>query len=254
MHNLKIATYGRWSSRKTLQIATLIERYGADNVIVVNADKGIGSVASVATQVLEVNSLDDLRTAWSDASKLIAGKPDCWLCLDGMTRVMNMVADEMLGGADEYAEQLALGTPHAGMPTRLKPYRRFVTDSGGVDSMRIYGIVGTDSKNLLGAWLRLDCNLYATYLEDQTSNGREKGPPYVPDVPGNVGLKAVMSTYDYVIRMTIKNGVAVAQLDPSSGLYLSRTREDRTISGELPKEIPDFNLAKFVALIRGEAQ
>ena len=251
MNSIKIAAYGRWSSRKTLQIASLIDRFGADNVIIVNADKGIGPVASVARNVVTANSLDELRKAYGEVVKFIKDKPDSWLCLDGMTRVMNWIADEALGGADEYAEQIALGVPHAGIETRLKPYRRFVTDSGTVDTMRIYGLIGTDSKNLLGAWLRLDCNLYSTYLEDQTSNGREKGPPYVPDVPGQVGLKAVMSTYDFVIRLTIKGGKCVAQMDPTSQLYLSRTREDQTVSGPLPKEIEDFNLAAFVDRIRG---
>jgi hypothetical protein len=251
MSNIKIAAYGRWSSRKTLQIASLIERFGSDSVVIVNADKGIGPVHSVAKNVVEANSLDDLRRAYGDVVKFIKDKPDAWLCLDGMTRVMNWIADEAIGGADEYAEQLALGTPHAGIETRLKPYRRFVTSDGGVDMMRIYGLIGTDSKNLLGAWLKLNCNLYSTYLEDQTSNGRDKGPPYVPDVPGQVGLKAVMSTYDFVIRLTIKNGKCVAQMDPTSALYLSRTREDQSVSGALPKEIDDFSLADFVCRIRG---
>ena len=250
-HHIKIASYGRWSSRKTLQIASLIEKFGSDSVIVVNADKGIGPVASVATNILDANSLDDLRRAYGEATKWLKERPDAWLCLDGMTRVMNWVADEALGGADEYAEALALGTPHAGIETRLKPYRRFITDSGGIDTMRIYGMIGTDSKNLLGAWLRLPCNLYGTYLEDMTSNGREKIPPYVPDVPGQVGLKAVMSTFDFVIRLTIKKGVCVAQMDPESSLYLSRTREDQVVSGALPKEIENFNLAEFVQRIRG---
>ena len=251
MSNMKIAAYGRWSSRKTLQIASLIERFGADSVIIVNADKGIGPVHSVARHVVEANSLDELRKAYGQVVTFIKDRPDAWLCLDGMTRVMNWIADEAIGGADEYAEQLALGTPHAGIETRLKPYRRFVTSDGNVDMMRIYGLIGTDSKNLLGAWLKLNCNMYSTYLEDSTSNGREKGPPYVPDVPGQVGLKAVMSTYDFVIRLTIKSNKCVAQMDPTSQLYLSRTREDQAVSGALPKEIEDFNLADFVDRIRG---
>ncbi len=252
LNHVKIAAFGRWSSRKTLQIASLIERFGADKVVVVNADKGIGPIGSVAKHIVEANSLEDLRRAYQDVSRLIKDKDDSWLCLDGMTRIMNWIADEAIGGADEYAEQLALGTPHAGIETRLKPYRRFVTNDGGVDMMRIYGLIGTDSKNLLGAWLRLNCNLYSTYLEDMTSNGRDKVPPYVPDVPGQVGLKAVMSTYDFVIRLTIKSGKCVAQMDPTSQLYLSRTREDQAISGPLPKEIEGFNLAEFVNLIRGK--
>jgi hypothetical protein len=118
--------------------------------------------------------------------------------------------------------------------------------------MKIYGQIGTLSKLQLNAWLKLDANLYATYLEDQTSNGREKGPPYTVDVPGNVGLKAVMSSFDFVIRLTIKGSKCVAQMDPASQLYLSRTREDQSRCGPLPKEIEDFRLDEFVQRLRGE--
>jgi len=252
--HLKIATYGRWSSRKTFQVGSLIDRFGVDKVFVVSIDKGLGPVQSKVKHYVEVNSLDDLRKAYQQAVEFIKKNgDDCWVVLDGMSRAMNFISDSALGAADEAAEQMAQGVPVQGLRTEIRPFARFVSSSYQVDTMRIYGTIGVDSKNLLGAWLRLDCNLYSTYLEDMTSNGRERVPPYVPDVPGQVGLKAVMSTYDFVIRLTIKGSDCVAQMDPGSSLYMSRTREDQTLSGPLPKEIVGFNLADFVTLVRGGA-
>lgn len=252
--HLKIALYGRWCTRKTMQIASLIDRFGAANVFIVSADKGLNTVAGKfdTAQRWEVGSIDELRKAYAEVSAAIKGNSNAWVCLDGMTRVMNWIADDELDAGDQYARLIAEGTPHAAIETRLKPYRRFVNADGGLDTMKLYGAIGTDSKMLLNAWVRLSCNLYATYLEDETSNGRTKGPPYTPDVPGNVGLKHLMSTFDYVIRMAFRDSDVVAQLDPSRvALYYSRTRENRALSGELPKEITGFNLAQFVDKVRG---
>lgn len=253
--HLKIALYGRWCTRKTMQISSLIERYGANNVFIVSADKGLNTIGGSfdTTQRWEVGSIDELRKAYHDVANAIKGQPQSWVCLDGMTRVMYWVSDDEMASADEYARLIAEGQPHVGVPDKLKPYRRFVNAEGGVDMMKIYGVIGVDSKQLLNAWLRLSCNLYATYLEDESSSGgRTKGPPYVPDVPGQVGLKHLMSSFDYVMRCAFKDGGVTCQLDPSKiGLYYSRTRENRALSGELPKEIPAFNLAQFVDKVRG---
>jgi hypothetical protein len=128
-----------------------------------------------------------------------------------------------------------------------------MSDKGAIDAMRIYGRVGRDSQNLLNAWVALPCNLYCNYLEDMTgSSGYEKVPPYGPDVPGKVGLKAVMSSFDFVGRLSYDGkGELVAGFDSRSNYYMARTREDRTVV-EIPNEIANFRLDKFVQLIKGE--
>lgn len=252
---LKIAAYGKFGARKTLQIAGLIRAYGPENVLIVSAEHGLNTIRSSITlpeQVVTVNNLEELRKAWKDRIAAFAS-PDHWICIDGATRIMDWMANEQLSGAEKIYELRARRVPETEIPDALKQYGRYLTDKGGIDTMRIYGRVGRDSQNTLSAWVGLSANLYVTYLEDLTrSDGYAKIPPYGPDVPGQVGLKAVMSSFDYVVRLTYDaDGQLIGQLDPASNLYLARTREDRAAGLTLPKEIPEFDLVGFVGLIRG---
>lgn len=199
METIKIALYGKYGTRKTLQIRKLVEAYGPERVWVVSAEHGLQTLGDSVPpdHIKVVGGLEDMRAAYAWASKVAA--EDHWVCNDGMSRVMQWVANEQLSGADKYFELVAMGEQESA-PDNLKPFGRYMTDRGKMDTMRVYGRIGRDSENLLSAWIRLKCNLYCNYLEDQTSNGTEKGQPFTPDVPGSVGLKAVMSSFDHVIR------------------------------------------------------
>lgn len=252
---LWIALYGRWCTRKTLQIHTLIERFGRDKIFIVSVDKGLTTIADEfnTAQRWEVRSISDLRTAWAAISKATNEQPDAWVCFDGMTRVAGWIADTELNNTDECATLIATGVPRGGVPSNLKPYLRFINNEGIADNQKVYGPIGTELKIMITSWTTmLKCNVFMTLLEDETNNGRVKGPPYVPDLPGNVALKHLMSTFDYVMRSTIQDDKQLVQLDPNRmGFYWSRTRDNRKISGELDKEIKDFNLANFVDKVRG---
>lgn len=246
---LKIAGYGRYGSRKTLQIAHLIELVGASNVLIVSAEHGLGTIRSKVdpANVIVAANYADIRSNWKRVVEF--AKPDRWICMDGGSQVMEWLANEQFAGADRYFEAKARGLE---IKDADKPFGRFMSDKGSIDAMRIYGRIGRDSELFLASWIGLPCNLYFNYLEDKTeSSGYEKILPYGPDVPGKVGLRSVMSSFDFVFRLTFDaNGCLVAGFNPASNVYLARTREDRTLV-TIPTEIVDFNLADFVRLVTG---
>jgi hypothetical protein len=244
----KLCAYGRFGSRKTLQIKTLIEAFGADKVAIVSAESGLNTIKSVVLEknVIRCASLGDLRDAWARCSKEF-NTPDHWICMDGWSQIAEWIENEQFIGADRYYEELCKGTPHEQMPIALRVFGKFITNKDEIDNQKIYGKIGLEIQNVISAWIRLRSNLYANFLEKMTgSNGREATIPWGPDVPGRVGVKKVCSSFDYLFRMYYSDGKLVAGMDPGSNLYLAKTREDRSIGGAVPKEVIDFDLAQFV--------
>jgi hypothetical protein len=249
--SLKIALYGDYGSRKTLQIGELVDLVGAENVLVVSAERGLNTVRSKLTidaNVIPVSSLADVRTAWGKAKEF--ARLDRWVCIDGMSEITTWIANEQLSGADRYYEAKLQNREPAQSDLQ---FGRFL-QRGEINTMAIYGRVGRDSENLIGAWINLPVNLYANYLSDKTgSSGFEKTLPHGPDVPGRVGLKAVMSSFDFVGRLFYnERGELCAGFDAAqANYYMARTREDRSVV-EVPKLITNFSLADFVQLVKGE--
>jgi len=248
--SLKLCAYGKWGVRKTQAIASLTHEFGKENVAVVNCEGGLGTIESSVLEknVIRCHSLQDIRQAWKRCNAEF-NTPEHWVCLDGMSAVMKWVGNDQWKGADELYDQLVQGRKLEDIEERLRPFGRFITNRNEIDPQKVYGKIGRESEILLAAWITLKSNIYANYLEDMCgTSGREKTVPWGPDVPGKVGLAAVMSKFDYIMRFTYdKDGRLVAGLDPASNLYLSRTRDDRNKTGKtLPKEIVDFDLAKFI--------
>src|SRR5688572_25509460 len=69
--SLKMAAYGVTGGRKTLQIGHLIERYGAENVGIINCEHGLGTINSLTDKryIYVAHGLDDLRAAWGWANE-----------------------------------------------------------------------------------------------------------------------------------------------------------------------------------------
>lgn len=250
--NAKVALYAPWGGRKTLQIGYLIEAFGAENVMVVNAERGlntIGSKLTVPDNVLTVPNLTELRANFGKVQAFADG-PHKYVCLDGASRVVSWMANEQLNGADRFYEAMKKNLPQR--PDDIQ-YGRFI-QKGEINSMAIYNRVGRDSETLWNAWVGLNANVYVNFLEELTgTTGFEKTFPYGPDVPGKVGLTVVMSTFDYVGRLTFDQGRLVAGFDPTEKhIYLAKVRNDRDGGIIIPPTIPDFNLAEFFKLVRGE--
>lgn len=245
---IKVALYGIFGSQKTRQIGHLIDMVGATRVYTISADRGLGTIRSKIdpTMVKPVAGLQDLRDAWAIVSEKY-NSPEYWVCIDGGSRVMAHINNEQFNGADAVFEKLAMGHQ---VPEHLKPFGRFITDRGRIEAMQVYGKIGRISETLLNSWISLNCNLLFTYLEDMTeSDGRKKLPPYGPDVPGKVGLRAVMSSFDYVLRLGYDAESRLVATTRSSGDTMARTREDRDAGVDIPAQITNFNLAEFVQMI-----
>ena len=256
---IKILGYGRWCTGKTRQIASIIERVGKDKVFIVSCSDGLQTIAGTykAEHCFEVRSRDGLRSAWA---QLIGGKGDgplcktagAWLLFDGLTEACEWIEDEAIDTLDEVARAVARGERSA-VTGKAKEWLRFVNSDGGPDNQKAYGPIGTDCKLLIDYWsVRLPesvAGVYMTAHEQESQRDRQIGPPYTPKLPGKTAREHVMGKMDYVFRMIADNG-GTAQMDPAKvNYYWSRTRENRAVSGELPKEWPQFNLAKFVELV-----
>lgn len=220
--------------------------------MVVNAERGLNTIKSKLTvpeNVLTVPSLADVRKNFPKVQAFATG-PDKYICLDGGSRVVSWMANEQLNGADRFYEAMKKNLPQH---TDDLQYGRFI-QKGEINSMAVYNRVGRDSETLWNAWVGLNANVYVNFLEELTgSTGFEKTYPYGPDVPGKVGLTVAMSTFDFVGRLTYDNGRLVAGFDPTAkNIYLAKVRDERDTGIIIPPEIPDFNLAEFFKLVRGE--
>lgn len=262
---LKICAYAKSAMRKTLQIAHLIELVGAERVLVVSAEEGLSTIASrltIPANILPVASLADFRAAWP-AVKVFAGwtarstggayattDPLRWICIDGGSQIADWVGNEQMANADAYYEFFAKGLADAA-PAHLKPYRRYISRDGELNVLQIYGRIGRDMENMLAAWKTLPVNLYVNFWEDMTQNdGFKASPPWGPDVPGKVGLKAVIGAFDYVTRLTLNQSSQLcAQFEPSP-MALCKTREDQFAGVKVPAVISDFRLDQFVQLVK----
>lgn len=248
----KIALYAPWGGRKTLQIAHLIDAFGAENVLVVNCERGLKTIESKLTvkeNVIVAPNLAKLREVFGKSVVPFATGPDKYICLDGASTVVAWIANEQLNGADRYYEAMKRNMPIA--PNDLQ-YGRFM-QKGEINSMAIYNRVGRDSETLWNAWVSLNANVYVNFREEMTgSTGFEKTYPYGPDVPGKVGLSAAMSIFDFVGRLTYEEGQLIGGFDVTSRLYMAKTRNDQNAGVFIPPELVPFNLAEFIKLVRGE--
>lgn len=248
---LKICCYAQTTRRKTLQIAYLVDLVGAENVLVISAEEGLNTVASkltVPANVIAVTSLSEFRAAFPAIRKFSEENSAGWVAIDGATQIADWVGNEQLANADRFYENYARGLP---APAGLEAYKRYVGRDGELNTMQIYGRIGRDMENMLGAWKTLPCNLYANFWEDMTvSNGFKAEPPYGPDVPGKVGLKAVIGAFDFVLRLTLNADGKLCAQTRSSPLALCKTREDQFAGVIVPPEIVDFRLDEFIALVK----
>lgn len=252
---LKILAYGKWGTRKTEQAATLVRRYGADHVVFLNMEGGLGTIASAlrSDMVIDIRTTPDLRAA----RKLIGEKydsPEYWIVVDGATRYFDSLCNEQFRGAFEYFSRKCKGVSPAEMPAELKEFQRYVSArKDALDSMAVYNRVGCDIEYTIASFTRLACNQYWTFLEDMhgKTSDNDKCIPWGPDVPGNVGKKAVLGAFDFVMRYSYDDtGELVASLDPKSYTSIAKTRNDLAGGITVPKSICPFDLSEFVESLR----
>ena len=248
----KIALFGANSTGKTLQIRSLIEAFGWENVGIVSCEDGLKTVQSIVRpeQVKECNSISELKQAWKWASDHYAGT-DKWVCVDGGTRALQWIAGEVWAGTDAVYTLMATGTPKHELPTALKPFLRFITGQGEIDGQRQWVQIGRDIDFELARWVRLPANMYWTFWEDQTSLDQyRKGLPWQVDCPGKAGRDAIMGSFDFVLRLTRAGNSVVATHDPERRVVRSKARDDWAGGIKVPNEQANFSLATFAETLK----
>lgn len=250
----KVALFGGYGSGKTLQIRSLIEDYGAANVGIVSCEHGLGTIESSLAGVgkREPRDLATFKDAWKWAQDNYSGR-DKWVCIDGGTRVLQWGSNDILQGTDEAFIRLATGTERGTLDKALKPYLRYITSDGNIDSRKQWMSIAYDADHEMNRWVKLECNHYWTFWEDETwINENKKGVPWQVDAPGRGSRLAIYGTFDFVLRLTRegpKGETVVATHDPSGRTVKSKTRDDWKWC-QVPTEQRDFRLSQFARSIR----
>lgn len=248
----KVALFGANSTGKTLQIRSLIEKYGAENVGIASCEHGLSTIASSVRDdmVTECAGLADLKAAWKWAADRFTHK-DQWMCVDGGTRVLQWIAGEIWAGTDAVYLLLSADIPRDEWQKAVKPYLRYITDKGAIDGQHQWVDIGRAIEFELNRWAKLPCSIYWTFWEDQTSRGQyDKGLPWQADAPGKAGRDAIYGTFDAILRLTVDGENIVATHDRAKRVVRSKVREDWQAGVKIEAEKTGFNLATFIETLR----
>jgi len=195
-----------------------------------------------------VNCVEDANLAFKWAKEKYA-RPDAWICMDGATGIMQMLANGHFAKADAAMEHIVL-KPGAPLPLELKIYQRFVTCNSGiynVDMQQLYGLLGRQAERFWSAWVRAPWNIYANFWTELTGHaGRERCMPWGPDVPGRMGLGAIKGSFDYIMKLEADNGGFNATVRDNPRVTVTKMREDKDLGIDIPDVIKNFNIVDFV--------
>jgi len=249
---LKIACYGDPGSRKTLQAKHLIEAVGAENVGIISCESGLNTIRSVVQdgQVFEADSLDAFRKAHAWAKDRFT-RPEQWVVVDGGSRVFQWVSEEIWGGVNAAYEQILLGVQPKELPDPLKKFAVFITTKDGINSQQAWTRVGMTSSMLINAYVKLPCSMYWTYWQEKPNVDQyTKGIQWNLDLPGKGTRDSVIGAFDFIFRLVSESADSSKAICRSTSTSFAKCRDDWTVY-KVPGEIPAFNLARFVADVRG---
>jgi hypothetical protein len=251
--SLKVAVYAATGGRKTLQIGHLIERFGHENVFIISCEHGLGTIQSLIKpeQVFVAEDMTAFRKAFGWAKER-AKSPDQWLCVDGGSRVLQWVSEDLWGGVYKAYEQVLDGVKPTELPAALRPYAVYLTSKDGINSQGVWIRVGMESTRLFNSFVRLPCSMYWTFWEELTNVDQyTKGFPLKPDTPGKGSLDALKGTFDFIIHLVKEGDVSTAQCNDGVRQYYAKRRDDWRAGVRVPDEIKSFRLDEFVSNLRG---
>ena len=247
--NLKIGCFAGSGIGKTVGIGSLIKAYGAENVGVISCEHGLTSIASLldSDHIKVCDSLDDLRAAHRWAAERY-GSPHQWVCVDGGSRVLQWIEQEVWGGVEAaYAESLS-----GSVGSSNQQWMPFITKKDGINTQRVWSKVGSNAERLFNAFVKLPGSSYWTFWEQLTNIDQyTKGPPMIIDSPGEGTRKAAKGTFDFIYRLTRVQGKLVAKFRNDAVSY-AKLREDWNANIHVPDEIVEFDLADFCERVRGK--
>ena len=130
-NNIKVAIYADYEAGKTDLIHGLVDHAGAENVCVVSAEGGLGTIESLIPKihVERVGNLDEVMTtcrSLRDGELSKFNRNDAYVCWDGTTRVLNWIGDNNLRRAEDCYERILDGKkikPENGKYRRAEMHR-----------------------------------------------------------------------------------------------------------------------------------
>lgn len=253
---LKIAAYGANNARKTLQIGHLIETYGAENVGIINCERGLNTIKSLVNPkyVKTVENKQQLREAYAWARDNFPST-NHWVCVDGGTRVIQWLYDDVFGTAERAYQAILNGTPKASLPPDLRAYAVFITNGQEMDTGRLWGRLGTEATRLLDSMVvKLPSNVYWTFWEELTSIDQyRKGVPWKPDTPGNLSFGAIKGAFDFIFRLVPQGESSTAHFrnPPGNNENYGKTRDDWRGGVRVPDKVAGFRLDRLAQLLTG---
>src|SRR5690349_6405966 len=144
--SLKLASYAATGGRKTLQIGHLIKAFGAENVDIISAERGLGTIRSLVDekQVFTVNGLEDIRKAWAWAKERCGDNPtERWTCVDGGSRVLYWVNHQIFkGGQDALEGLLEHNGQRSALDADIRKYASYVTKDFDLNSQQMWWRTG----------------------------------------------------------------------------------------------------------------
>lgn len=254
---LKLAAYAATGGRKTLQIGHLIEAFGAENVGIISCEHGLNTIKSLVDDryVFRADTRADMRGAWAWAKEHEFTTPNKWLCVDGGTRALNWIQQEIFGGAQAALEQIINGVSKRDLPANLRPFGSYIIKDSELNGQQMWWQTGEQCDRMLDSFIKLGCNMYWTFWERLTSIDQyTKGPPMKADTPGTGAFSAVKETFDFIFRLVAEGETATAHFrnPPGNNSNYGKVRDDWRGGIKVPDSIPDFNLASFVQLVQGK--
>lgn len=253
----KGAAYAETGGKKTLQIGHLIEAFGAENVGILSCERGLSTINSLLDEryIYRVDSIDDLRAGWAWANEKGFNTPDKWVCVDGGSRVLDWVQQEIFGGAQKALEIMLGGVGRRELDAKLRKYATFVTKEEDLNNQQMWIRTGFECSRLLDSFVKLGSNMYWTFWKEMTSLDQyRKGPPAIPDTPGKGALGAVKGAFDFIFHLVPSGEGVTAHFrnTPGNNSYYGKTRDDWRGGIKVPDSINNFNLASFVQLVQGK--
>lgn len=263
---LKIAAYASTGGRKTLQIGHLIEAFGPENVLVINCEQGLGTIASrlkgVKTYDISTDGgkeaenlppADRFRLAWKWVKE--HDGPDKWIAVDGGTRVLQWMQDQIWAGTNAAYDALVNGSKRTDMGASIRTYGRFITSGLDINTQAQWIELGMNAQRMFNMFVTLKANLYWTFWEEQTQLDQfKKGLPWTIDTPGKNARVAIQGAFDFIFRLTANGKGSCNAAFANGNVQYAKVRDDWNAGLRVPPQVEDFNLAEFARFLRGEAK
>ncbi len=167
LNGLKVLVYGESGAGKTRLITTT-----GEPTVVISAEAGLLSIRDSDVSVIEVNSIDDVREAWSYLASE-EGSHFKWVCLDSISEIAEVVL------ADEKRNEK--------------------------DPRRAYGVMSEQMVELVKAFRDLPGrHVYVSAKLDKVKDEVSGGLMYGPSAPGQQLGKALPYLFDEVWMLRVE--------------------------------------------------